>query len=157
MRSSRCQSNNLRTYAPDYGEITQVYNGIDMNINARMRNGLQLQAGTSTGQRVDRLLRRPRRAAGTDGRILDGERSAAVQSCEPVLPLRAGHDDAVHGGRLLHDPEDRRAGERHVPELDRASRWPPNWTVSSAIASQWLGRPLSGAAPNITINLLSPD
>ena len=52
LTSSRCRSNNLRTYAPDYGKISQVYNGIDININARMRNGLQLQAGTSTGQRV---------------------------------------------------------------------------------------------------------
>ena len=42
---------NLRTYAPDYGSITQVYNGIDMNVNARTSYGLQLQAGTSTGQR----------------------------------------------------------------------------------------------------------
>ena len=44
--------NNLRTYAPDYGKISQVSNGIDFNIYARMRNGLQLQAGTATGQRV---------------------------------------------------------------------------------------------------------
>ena len=44
--------NHLRTYAPDYGKISQVYNGLDFNINARMRNGLQLQAGPTTGQRV---------------------------------------------------------------------------------------------------------
>ena len=46
------QTNDLRTYAPNYGTITQVYNGVDVNLNARMSNGLQLQAGSSTGQRV---------------------------------------------------------------------------------------------------------
>jgi hypothetical protein len=32
-----------------------------------------------------------------------------------------------------------------------------NWTVSSAVVQQWLGRPLSNSAPNVTINLLKPD
>jgi hypothetical protein len=32
-----------------------------------------------------------------------------------------------------------------------------NWTVSSAIVQQWLGRPLSGSAPNVSVNLLAPD
>ena len=31
-----------------------------------------------------------------------------------------------------------------------------NWTVPSAVVAQTLGRPLSGNAPNVTINLLSP-
>ena len=39
---------NYRTYSTD---ISQVYNGIDLNVTARMRN-LQLQAGSTTGQRV---------------------------------------------------------------------------------------------------------
>ena len=32
-----------------------------------------------------------------------------------------------------------------------------NWTVSSAIVAQTLGRPLSGGAQNITVNLLAPE
>jgi hypothetical protein len=32
-----------------------------------------------------------------------------------------------------------------------------NWTVSSAVVQQWLGRPLAGNTPNVTINLLKPD
>ena len=32
-----------------------------------------------------------------------------------------------------------------------------NWTVSSAIVAQTLGRPLAGNAPNITVNLLAPE
>jgi len=45
-------TDNYRTYSPAYGNISQVYNGVDITVNARLRNGLQLQGGTSTGQQV---------------------------------------------------------------------------------------------------------
>ena len=51
-------TDDYRTYSPAYGNVSQVYNGVDLSVNARLRNGLQVQAGTSTGQTVDRLLRR---------------------------------------------------------------------------------------------------
>ena len=43
---------NYRTYAPAYGNVSQVYNGVDFNVSARLRGGLQVQGGTSTGQQV---------------------------------------------------------------------------------------------------------
>ena len=46
------QTDNYRTYSPAYGDISQVYNGVDVSVNARLRNGLQMQVGTSTGQQV---------------------------------------------------------------------------------------------------------
>ena len=38
--------------SPAYGNVSMVYNGVDVNISARLRNGLQVQGGTSTGQQV---------------------------------------------------------------------------------------------------------
>ena len=32
-----------------------------------------------------------------------------------------------------------------------------NWTVSSAVVAQTLGRPLSNSVPSVTVNLLKPD
>jgi hypothetical protein len=59
------------------------------------------------------------------------------------------------------------AGSYTVPKIDvqlaatfQSSPAEPlraDWTVSSAIVAQTLGRPLAGAAPNVTINLLAPD
>ena len=46
------QINNLSTYASNYGTISQMYNGVDVNVAARLRNGVQVQAGLSTGARV---------------------------------------------------------------------------------------------------------
>jgi hypothetical protein len=45
------QTDNYRTYAPTYGQISQMYNGVDVNVSARLPR-LQLQTGVTTGQRV---------------------------------------------------------------------------------------------------------
>jgi hypothetical protein len=42
-----------QTFETDFGEArTQYWHGVDVNLNARMRNGLMLQGGTSTGRGV---------------------------------------------------------------------------------------------------------
>jgi hypothetical protein len=43
---------NYTTFASDYGDMSQYWHGVDFNINARMRNGLIAQGGTSTGRGV---------------------------------------------------------------------------------------------------------
>ena len=148
--------NNLRTYAPDYGEISQVYNGIDVNVNARMSNGLQLQAGTSTGQRVtdycDVRGQLPEQAGG----FSTGSEVAQYNPVNPYCHVEPGNTTRFTG-----------AGSYTVPKIDvllaatiQSSPAEPlqaNWTVSSAIVAQTLGRPLAGNAPNITVNLLAPD
>jgi Carboxypeptidase regulatory-like domain len=146
---------NLRTYAPDYGSITQVYNGIDMNVNARTSYGLQIQAGTSTGQRkTDYCDIRDDLPEQTGGFSTASE----VPQYSPVNPF-CNFSPGVTTRFTA-------AGSYTIPKIDvlvsstfQSGPGEPlaaNWTVSNAIASQWLGRPLSGAAPNITINLLSP-
>jgi hypothetical protein len=148
--------NNLRTYAPDYGTITQVYNGFDVNINARMRNGVQLQAGTSTGQRTtDYCDVRGKLPEQTGGFSTASE----VPAYSPVNPYC--HFEPGNTTRFTA------AGTYTIPKVDvqvastfQSSPAEPlqaNWTVSSATVAQTLGRPLSGSAPNVTINLLAPD
>ena len=43
---------NYTTFASDYGDMSQYWHGVDFNVNARMRNGLVVQGGTSTGRGV---------------------------------------------------------------------------------------------------------
>jgi hypothetical protein len=45
-------SDNYVTFASDYGSQSQYWHGFDINVNARMQNGLLLQGGTSTGRGV---------------------------------------------------------------------------------------------------------
>ena len=96
----------------DYGDISQVYNGVDINVAARLRNGLQLQAGTNTGQRVTDYCAVRSQLPEQTGGFSTGSEVPGVQSDQPLLPLRAGDRHAVHDGRHLYDPEGRRDRQR---------------------------------------------
>jgi hypothetical protein len=43
---------NRYTFASDYGKWSNYWHGVDIVVNSRLRGGLQLQAGTSTGRAV---------------------------------------------------------------------------------------------------------
>ena len=46
------QTNNLINLASDYGTVSSVYNGLELSVSARIRGGLQLQAGSSLGSQA---------------------------------------------------------------------------------------------------------
>jgi len=43
---------NYYTFAKDYGDVTTYWHGVDFTVNARTRNGITFQGGTSTGRGV---------------------------------------------------------------------------------------------------------
>ena len=149
------QTDNYRTYAPAYGNVSQVYNGLDVNINARLGNGLQLQAGTSTGQSVvdyceirDLLPEQVSGGASSQGGI-------AYNPVNPFCHVAPGVTTRATA-----------AGSYTIPKIDvqvagtfTSSPGIPlqaEWAVPSSVAAESLGRPLSGSLTNITVNLLEP-
>ena len=104
-RSALGATDNYYTFASDYGDTTTYWHGVDFRVNARTRNGITFQGGTSTGRGVrdycqvtDKLpeiyvtpLSRARQSA---GRRLCGDGAVA--------------DDGREVGDL-HDSEGRRA------------------------------------------------
>jgi hypothetical protein len=52
-RSALGATDSYYTTADDFGGETHYWHGIDLSLNARMRNSLSLQAGTSTGRGVN--------------------------------------------------------------------------------------------------------
>jgi hypothetical protein len=140
--SQQGQVDNLTTNADNYGHQTSVYNGVLFNATARLGHGLTFQGGVNTGKTVQ-------------------------DSCEirAALPETAAtnpycHDDPGFITRVSG------LGAYTVPRVEvlvsatfRSDQGTPlaaNYTVSSAVVAQSLGRPLAGGAPNVTINLLEP-
>jgi len=149
-------TDDFRTYSPAYGKVSQVYNGVDFSVNARLRNGLQLQAGTSTGQTVvDACEVRDK----LPEQVSTGAPSAGGIPYNPANPFC--HIAPGVTTRLTS------AGSYIVPKADvqvsfalTSSPGVPleaNWNIPNSVARQWLGRDLSGSAPNIAVNLLAPD
>jgi hypothetical protein len=119
-----------------------MYNGVDVNVAARLLGGLQVQGGTSTGQQV------------TD--------SCAVRD---KLPEQASTNPYCHNAPGI-TTRATAAGSYVVPRIDvqiaatfTSSPGVPlsaNWNVPSAVAALSLGRPLSGNATSVNVNLLAP-
>ena len=51
-RTNFSAATNYTTFASDYGDMYQYWHGVDVNVNTRLRNGLVVQGGTSTGRGV---------------------------------------------------------------------------------------------------------
>jgi hypothetical protein len=149
------QTDNYRTYAPAYGNVSQMYNGVDVNVSARLRNGFQIQGGTSTGQTVidscdvrDKLPEQVSTGASSQGGIPYNPLNPYCHNAPGVTTRATAASSYV------------------VPKIDvqlaatfTSSPGVPlqaNWNVPSATAALTLGRPLSGNAPNAQVNLLEP-
>jgi hypothetical protein len=138
-----------------------VYNGVDINIVARIRSGTQVQLGTNTGQRVtDYCAVRsalPEQGQGMPNGLIfsTGSEVPAYSPTNPYCHYAPGIDTRVTA-----------AATYTVPKLDvqlsTALLSSPglvlraDWTVTSAEAAKTLGRPLSNNAPNVVVNLLAP-
>jgi hypothetical protein len=135
-------SNNYRTYAPNYGRQYQIYNGMEINVAARMGNGLQFQAGSSTGQTVS-----------DDCEIR--AQLPEIDELDPNCHNAPGITTRVTG-----------AASYTVPKLDvllsatvqssPGSVLAANYRFTNAQVRDSLGRNLSNNATGVTINLLRP-
>jgi hypothetical protein len=131
-------SQNLVRAASDYGNQIEYWHGVDVNILMRSRNGLSLQGGTSTGRRVE-------------------------DECEVIV------DNPSRRNCRVAEPfntQVKALGSYIVPRIDvqlsatfqsrPGESLSANWNVPSAIVAQALGRPLSGNAANVQIDVLDP-
>jgi len=136
------QNDTLTTWARNFGDQTSVYNGLQVNATARTRQGVTFQGGLNSGKTV-------------------------VDTCKvrAELPETAATDPYCHNDPGLVTRVTGLASYT-VPKIDvlvsgtfRSDQGSPlqaNYTVTTAEAAKSLGRPLSGNAPSITVNLLEP-
>jgi hypothetical protein len=143
----------------NFGEMTENWHGIDTSVNARLRNGLTVQGGTSTGRRLQ---------DNCDVRAALPE-TYSWQSTTAVQTTRVNDSIGALANPWCRVEEPfltsfRGLATYIVPKVDvnlsmtwRSDPGPQleaNYVVSSAIAQPSLGRPLSSG--NVTVNLVEP-
>jgi len=139
---------NYVTFESDFGpERTNYWHGVDITVNARMRQGLTIQVGTQTGRSVEDTCATAAAIDGS-GNVRD------LRSCHDVDPFQttirglASYTipkvDVLVSGTI-----------RSQPAIERSA----NWAVPNSVILASLGRlPPGGALTgNTTINILDSE
>ena len=136
---------NVQRAATDFGSYSRYWDGFDVTAQARLRNGLTLQGGTSTGRVVEDDCES--RVAVPEGRP-GGVTNPWCRDLEPLLTTFKGLASYV------------------IPKFDvqlsgtYSSRpgvpLAANVVYSNAAVLGSLGRPLTGV-PNVTVNVIEPN
>ena len=153
----------LAQSSTNFAQMSENWQGVDVNVVARLRNGLTVQGGTSTGRRLqDACAVRaliPEYGAGAAGQnnsIAGSTNGNAMNVTNPYCRIEEPYLTEFKGLATYLVPK---VGLQvsgtwtSVPGADLAA----NYTVTSAIANvgpQPLGRNLS--AGNVTVNLIAP-
>ena len=134
---------NYVTAASHYGKQIQHWNGVDVNLNARLQE-LVLQGGVSTGR------------DSTD----NCEIAAKLPEVSTSIPLSYCHVDAavLTQVKLLGAYTLPRIGVQVAATLQNipGQEIQASYVAPNAVVSPLLGRPLAGNAANVTLSLLPP-
>jgi hypothetical protein len=150
---------NYITRASNFGSMSERWQGLDVNVNARMASGLTAQGGVSTGRTVldecDLAPKLPESYLGRETSVVAfrtvGSAAAPLSYChtqEPFLTQVKGlaaytipRIDVLVSATYRNNP-----GQL----LDA------NFAAPNALVAPSLGRALSGNAANVTVNLVKP-
>ncbi len=134
--------NNLVTSASSYGKRTEHWNGVDVNVAARGTGGLTLSGGISTGRRTEDSC----------------EIRAKLPELTPLNPYCATQE--------LFQTQFKMLGAYLIPRVDllfsatfQSQPGPvlsATFNATNAQVLPSLGRPLSGGAANVSVNLVEP-
>jgi hypothetical protein len=144
------------TSASKYGKATRRWDGVDIILNARLAPGVTLQGGTSSGRTttdvcdiVDDLPE-----------MLLGGKTVAVDNANVWLAASQCRQQS----KILTDLKG--LGTYTVPKIDvqvaatvQSVPGPmiiANYVATNAVVQPSLGRPLSGAAANMTVGIVDP-
>jgi hypothetical protein len=140
---------NLTTLSSKYGKEIEHWNGVDVSTTARLTQGLRVQAGVSTGR------------TSTDNCEIVRQLPEVITNATTSLPLDYCHLDSpflTQGKAMV---------SYTVPRVDvqLAAAFQSNpgpvvqatFNAPNADVARTLGRPLSGGAANVQVNLLKAN
>jgi hypothetical protein len=155
------QVDNLVTDSSEYGSWSQYFNGIDVTFSVRDLRGVTLSGGTSTGQTVadncEVRANLPELSTTTTGTSAFGPglSTATVTPASPYCHVAFGLLTQLRGfaSYVLPGTGIQLAG---TVQSKPGSMLSAVYAVPSAAAAESLGRPLSGNAANVSVNLIEP-
>ena len=149
--------NNYNTLSTKIGDQTEVWQGVDVTMNARLQNGLNLQGGVSTGRTAENdceiLTALPeRRNLGAAGTLPASQRP--LQYCDRVTPWLT--QVKIFGTYIIPKADVQVSSTyRNVTGSDM------NTALSATNAflgtNSTLGRALSGGVANANFSILEPN
>jgi hypothetical protein len=134
---------NTNEPASDYGSQIQHWNGVDVSVNSRLKKGITFQGGISTGRtstdNCEILTKVPE--ASLFGAPYCHTDQAFLTQLKVLGSYRIPRVDVQFSGALQSVPG---------PSISA------NQVIPNATIAPLLGRPLSGGAANVTVNLVQP-
>ncbi|HEU4688529.1 MAG TPA: TonB-dependent receptor [Vicinamibacterales bacterium] len=149
---------NFVTLGRNYGNYSETYNGVDVNVNTRLSNGLQIQGGISTGRQdleycdvaaavpewlTVNNVRQPEAFCDMETPFL-----TQVKGLASYLIPRI---DVQVAGTIQSRP----FVGTNIPSIASQSL-AANWLVNNAQIIPELGRPLAGGTQTASINIVEP-
>jgi hypothetical protein len=153
------QVNNFFTLASNYGNYTEHWNGVDVNLNARLGKGAVVQGGVSTGRAsmdvCDIRTNVPELTITATGLTGGGASPFSVNPTQPFCHIDGNFLTQVKFLATYAVPK----VDVQVAATFRSLPGPgytANFIATNAAVLPSLGRPLSGGAANATVNLIDP-
>jgi len=149
--------NYIRKSADTFGDETQMWHGVDVNVVARLRSGITVQGGTSTGRNITDIcgvgstatvVTIPGTLGTNGGPNIDNPTRRFCRVVEPFMTQVRGlatytipRIDVLLSGTWSSNPG---------PQLEA------NWDAPNAVVATSLGRALSGGVATARVNLVAP-
>ena len=149
-RTKWVRSTTSSPWPSNYGDYKETWNGVDVNLSLRLGQGAVLQGGTSTGRTsldvCDLRAQLPELTVGAPYVV-------GPTSPDCNIPGKFQTQVKFLGTYAVPKVDVQIAATyRSLPGVNIVS----NYVATNAVVQPSLGRPLSGGAPNVTVNLVEP-
>jgi hypothetical protein len=151
------RTDNFVTFAKKYGEQTERYNGVDVNVDARLFHGIMVIGGLTTGRKstnnCDIIEQVPE--------VLLGAVRQPREFCDLKTPFLtqvkglASYTLPRVNLQLSGTFQSKPTVGQNFPSIASESL-AANWVVSSAQVATTLGRGIAGGAPVTIVNIVKP-
>jgi hypothetical protein len=164
-RSAFGATNNYYTFASDFGDVTYFWHGVDFNLNARMRNGLTFQGGTSTGRGVRDVCQITAKLPELFVTTGSGLTNWQVDSCsvkerwltnfKGLASYTVPRIDVLVSA-VIRSQANAQPATTFTNVATNGSALAANYDVTTAQVKQAIGQPLAGGAQTQTVDLTLP-